>query len=47
MSLAIAREADSGSRAGNLQRHRPEQMCLYQLFEEYYPHFLDLLAAEG
>ncbi|GEM_PF-2529026 len=47
---AISAGRDARPVAGNAvyyECHRPEQTLLYQIVEEYYPAFLDLLAAQG
>jgi hypothetical protein len=40
-------EANLGERGYHYECHRPEQTLLYQLVEEYYPAFVDQLAAQG
>ena len=44
--LVAGKEASAGTaRAGEYARHRPEQTLLYQLVEQYYPAFVEHLAA--
>ena len=46
--LVAGKEASAGTaRAGEYARHRPEQTLLYQLVEQYYPAFVEHLAARG
>ncbi len=47
MPHAAARMANPDRDAGRYQRHRPEQMLLYQIVGEYYPAFADLVAEQG
>jgi len=47
---AISAGRDARTVAGNAvyyERHRPGQTLLYHIVEEYYPAFLDLMAAQG
>jgi hypothetical protein len=37
--------ADEGAR--RYERHRPEKTLLYQIIDEYYPHFLALMEQQG
>jgi hypothetical protein len=41
------REARPGHGVHRYERHRPEQTLLYQFVEQYYPAFVDQLAAQG
>jgi len=34
-------------KSGRYARHRPEQTLLYQLVDQYFPHFLAALAKQG
>lgn len=44
--LSAGKDASAGAaRAGEYARHRPEQTLLYQLVEQYYPAFVEHLAA--
>ena len=44
--LLAGKDASAGAaRAGEYARHRPEQTLLYQLVEQYYPAFVEHLAA--
>ena len=44
--LLAGKDAVAGAaRAGEYARHRPEQTLLYQLDEQYYPAFVEHLAA--
>ncbi len=44
--LVAGRDASAAAaRAGEYVRHRPEQTLLYQLVEQYYPAFVEHLAA--
>ena len=44
--LLAGKDAVAGAtRAGEYVRHRPEQTLLYQLVEQYYPAFVEHLAA--
>ena len=44
--LLAGKDASAGAaRAGEYARHRPEQTLLYQLVEQYYPSFVEHLAA--
>ena len=44
--LLADKDAVAGAaRAGEYARHRPEQTLLYQLVEQYYPAFVEHLAA--
>lgn len=44
--LLAGKDAIAGAaRAGEYARHRPEQTLLYQLVEQYYPAFVEHLAA--
>ena len=44
--LLAGKDASAGAaRAGEYSRHRPEQTLLYQLVEQYYPSFVEHLAA--
>ena len=44
--LVAGKDARAGAaRAGEYARHRPEQTLLYQLVEQYYPAFVEHLAA--
>ncbi|HYQ71011.1 MAG TPA: transposase, partial [Gammaproteobacteria bacterium] len=45
--LPAGREAGPGDGAPGYQRHRPERTLLYQLVDQYYPAFADLMAAQG
>jgi hypothetical protein len=45
--LPAGREARPGHGVPRYQRHRPEQTLLYQFVEQYYPAFVDPLAAQG
>jgi len=45
--LPTGREASSGGGAPPYVRHRPEQILLCQIVEEYYPSFKAHLAARG
>ena len=47
---ALSAGRDARLVAGNAvyyERHRPEQTLLYPIVAEYYPAFLDLMAAQG
>lgn len=47
---AISAGGDAHPAAGNAvyyERHRPEQSLLYQFVEQYYPAFVDQMAAQG
>jgi len=45
--LPAGREAGPGDGVPGYQRHRPERTLLYQLVDQYYPSFADLMAAQG
>ena len=45
--LPAGREAGPGDGVPGYQRHRPERTLLYQLVDQYYPAFVDLMAAQG
>jgi ribosomal protein S27E len=45
--LPAGKEAGPGDGVPGYQRHRPERTLLYQLVEQYYPVFADLMAAQG
>ncbi len=44
---AVARNAEGDWPAGRYQRHRPEQILLYRIVEEYYPAFATPMAVQG
>ena len=46
MPSAMARKANV-RKVKDYERRRPERTLLYQLIEEYYPRFLELLATQG
>ena len=43
--LLAAKDASAEAARGEYARHRPEQTRLYQLVEQYYPAFVEHLAA--
>ena len=45
--LPAGKEAGPGDGVPGYQRHRPERTLLYQLVEQYYPVFADLMATQG
>lgn len=45
--LPAGREASPGHGVHRYERHRPEQTLLYQFVEQYYPAFVDQMAAQG
>jgi ribosomal protein S27E len=45
--LPAGREARAGDGVPGYQRHRPERTLLYQLVQQYYPVFADLMVAQG
>jgi len=45
--LPAGREAGPGDGVPGYRRHRPERTLLYQLVDQYYPAFADLMAAQG
>jgi ribosomal protein S27E len=45
--LPAGREAGPGDGVPGYQRHHPERTLLYQLVDQYYPAFADLMAAQG
>ncbi len=45
MTSLVAGKDAGAARAGEYVRHRPEQTLLYQLVEQYYPAFVEHLAA--
>jgi hypothetical protein len=47
MVSGTAREADAGTIEWRYERRRPERTLLFQLVEEHYPEFLELLSAQG
>jgi hypothetical protein len=47
LHLPAGREASPGQGVHRYERHRPEQTLLYQFVEQYYPAFVDQMAALG
>lgn len=47
LHLPAGREASPGHGVHRYERHRPEQTLLYQFVEQYYPAFVDQMAALG
>lgn len=45
--LPAGKEASPGHSVHRYERHCPEQTLLYQFVEQYYPAFVDQLAAQG
>jgi len=45
-ALSAGRNARPVGNAVYYERHRPERTLLYQIIEEYYPAFLDLMSAQ-
>lgn len=47
LHLSAARQASPSQGVHRYERHRPEQSLLYQFVEQYYPAFVDQMAAQG
>ncbi len=47
MLQPAGKEARPGHGVHRYERHRPEQSLLYQFVEQYYPAFVDQMAAQG